>query len=74
MGTETGELDHEDSVGSWPLFPRRKLESGRGSEKKRTYGARGSAVEQEDEDGGKWTGGGRSELSREESVNLPLFR
>ena len=32
-------------------------------------------MEQEDEDGGgEWTGWGRSELSREESVNLSLFR
>ena len=52
MGSETGELDHEDSVGPWPLFPRRKRESGRESEKRRTYGARGSAVEQEDVDEG----------------------
>ena len=44
MGTETEELDHEDSVGPWQLFPRRKRE----------------------------IRGGRSELSREESINLSL--
>ena len=35
VGTETGELGY-DSVGPRPLFPRRKRESGRGSEKRRT--------------------------------------
>ena len=36
VGTETEELDHEDSVGPWPLFPRRKREIRGGSEKRRT--------------------------------------
>ena len=30
--TETEELDHEDSVSPWPLFPLRKREIRRGSE------------------------------------------
>ena len=47
MGTETEELDHEDSVGPWPLFPRRN--------------------ERSEEEARR---GGRSDLSREESVNL----
>ena len=34
VGTETEELDHEDSVGPWPLFPLRKREIRRGSEKR----------------------------------------
>ena len=33
-GTETEELDHEDSVGPWPLFPLRKREIKRRSEKR----------------------------------------
>ena len=36
VGTETEELNHEDSVGPWPLFPRRKREIRGGSEKRRT--------------------------------------
>ena len=36
VGTETEELDYEDSVGPWPLFPRRKREIRGGSEKRRT--------------------------------------
>ena len=34
VGTETEELDHEDSVGPWPLFPWRKREIRRGSKKR----------------------------------------
>ena len=36
VGIETEELDHEDSVGPWPLFPRRKREIRGGSKKRRT--------------------------------------
>ena len=36
VGTETEKLDHEDSVGPWPLFPRRKREIRGGSKKRRT--------------------------------------
>ena len=32
VDTETEELDHEDSVDPWPLFPLRKREIRRGSE------------------------------------------
>ena len=36
VGTETEELDYEDSVGPWPLFSRIKREIRGGSEKRRT--------------------------------------